>query len=106
MTVLLVALGCAAGAVLRLLVGLALPGPRGTLAVNLSGSLLLGVLAGSLEGPALAVLGAGLCGGLTTFGTWSAEVADGGPTRATAGYASATVAGCLLACAAGLALAT
>jgi CrcB protein len=81
---LLVALFGGFGAVLRALiihhVGLrrADPLPVGTLLVNLSGSILLGVLTGlSLYhglGPRwLAVAGAGLCGGYTTWSTASWE---------------------------------
>jgi len=45
--------------------------PYGTLAVNLSGSTLLGLLAGlALHGDALTLLGGGLLGSYTTFSTW------------------------------------
>ena len=45
--------------------------PYGTLAVNLSGSALLGLLAGlALHGDALTLLGGGLLGSYTTFSTW------------------------------------
>ena len=48
--------------------------PEGTLIVNLSGALLLGLLAGaSVEGDARLVLGAGLLGSYTTFSTWMVE---------------------------------
>lgn len=50
--------------------------PRATLTVNLTGSLLLGVLVGAEAGPtALTVLGTGLLGGYTTFSSASVEVA-------------------------------
>ena len=82
---------------LRLLVGRVLPGRRGTLAVNLGGSLALGLLAGAA--PAVwALLGVGVCGALTTFSTYALEVLEGGGWR----YAALSTAGCLLACAAGL----
>lgn len=48
--------------------------PVGTLAVNVSGAFLLGLLAGaSLEGDARLLLGAGLIGSYTTFSTWMLE---------------------------------
>ncbi len=48
--------------------------PEGTLIVNVSGSFLLGLLAGSTAGgDARLVLGAGALGGYTTFSTWMVE---------------------------------
>lgn len=48
--------------------------PLGTLAVNLSGSLILGVLAGlAVAGDALLLAGTGLVGAYTTFSTWMDE---------------------------------
>jgi fluoride exporter len=48
--------------------------PLGTLAVNLSGSVLLGVLAGAaLHGDALLLAGAATLGSYTTFSTWMFE---------------------------------
>jgi CrcB protein len=48
--------------------------PYGTLAVNLSGAVVLGVIAGSgLSGDALRILGIGLVGAYTTFSTWMLE---------------------------------
>jgi len=48
--------------------------PLGTMAVNVSGAFLLGLLAGaSLEGDARLLLGAGLIGSYTTFSTWMLE---------------------------------
>ena len=48
--------------------------PSGTLAVNLSGSLLLGVLAGAgLDREADQLLAVGLLGSYTTFSTWMLE---------------------------------
>jgi len=48
--------------------------PVGTLAVNLSGAFLLGLLAGaSVEGDARLLFGAGLLGAYTTFSTWMIE---------------------------------
>jgi CrcB protein len=48
--------------------------PVGTLAVNLSGAFLLGLLAGAaVEGDARLLLGVGLLGAYTTFSTWMVE---------------------------------
>ena len=48
--------------------------PWGTLAVNLSGAFVLGVLTGAaLSGDALRLLGTGLLGAYTTFSTWALE---------------------------------
>lgn len=48
--------------------------PWGTLAVNLSGALLLGLLVGlAVHGDALAVAGTGALGSYTTFSTWMLE---------------------------------
>jgi CrcB protein len=81
---LLVAAAGGFGAVLRALlihhIGLrrADPLPVGTLIVNASGSLILGLLTGlalyhGLGGRYLAVVGVGLCGGYTTWSTASWE---------------------------------
>jgi fluoride exporter len=68
------------GATLRFLldgaIGARLSGdfPAGTLAVNLSGSLLLGLLSGlALSGDALLLAGGALLGSYTTFSTWMIE---------------------------------
>jgi CrcB protein len=48
--------------------------PLGTMAVNLSGAFLLGLLAGaSVDGDARLLLGLGLLGSYTTFSTWMLE---------------------------------
>ena len=48
--------------------------PFGTLAVNLTGALALGVLHGAgVSGDALRLLGTGLLGAYTTFSTWMLE---------------------------------
>jgi len=81
---LLVALAGGAGAVLRVLLihhlGLRRsdPLPVGTMVVNASGSLVLGLFTGlalyhGLGPHVLAVIGAGLCGGYTTWSTASWE---------------------------------
>lgn len=80
-----IAFGSALGGVLRYLLGGAIqraagPGfPVGTMLVNISGSFLLGVLLRvatqppSLSPEVRAFLTVGLCGGYTTFSTFSAE---------------------------------
>ena len=81
MTPLLVAVGALAGAPLRLLViRLAARGgrdpARGTLAVNVAGSGLLGLVLGAAATPpaVVALVGTGFCGTLTTFSTFGADV--------------------------------
>jgi len=60
--------------------------PLGTLAVNLTGTAALGVLAGlALSGNALVLLGGGVLGSYTTFSTWMLEsqrLGEGGRARA------------------------
>jgi CrcB protein len=106
-----VALGGAVGSVLRYVVGIAvqdrtgLDFPLGTLAVNVSGCLLLGfVIHYALATPAItpevrALLTTGLCGGYTTFSTFSYEtvalIQDGDWRRATL-YVGLSVAGSIL----------
>jgi fluoride exporter len=61
------------------------PFPLGILAVNVSGALALGLVAGmALEGEALVVVAGGGIGSFTTFSTWildSHRLADAGHTR-------------------------
>lgn len=92
LTALLVAVGGATGTALRFAVGTWLPGRRSTLLVNVVGSAGLGALVGSTSA-ALALLGIGLCGGLTTFSTFAVEAAA--LDRAARRYAVATVLLCL-----------
>ncbi|MFS2292240.1 MAG: fluoride efflux transporter CrcB [Actinomadura sp.] len=87
-TVLLVAIGAAAGAPLRYLADRAVqarhdsPFPWGTLAVNISGSGLLGLLAAlPADHGVMALAGSGFCGALTTYSTFGYEtlrLAEGG----------------------------
>ncbi|WP_199443396.1 fluoride efflux transporter CrcB [Umezawaea beigongshangensis] len=79
MTALLVFLGSGLGAVLRhcadrwvtARAGSAFP--FGVLLVNVVGCFALGLLLALVSGPALTPLGTGVCGGLTTFSTFSAD---------------------------------
>jgi CrcB protein len=116
---LVVALAGGAGAVLRALlihhVGVRRddPLPAGTMLVNASGSLLLGVLTGlslyhGLGPHLLAVVGVGLCGGYTTWSTASWETVHlfhAGHRRSAVIYTMGGLVVCLAAAAAGIALA-
>ena len=73
--------------------------PYGTLAVNLSGALALGVLSGSGASPTvLAIAGTGLLGGYTTFSTWMYETQH----AAAGGHRARAVANVVVSIAAGL----
>jgi CrcB protein len=83
-TIALVLIGGAVGALLRYLTGLFVRSrhdgafPWGTFVVNVVGSLVLGATAGAVhaaDGPAwlLTLVGTGLCGALTTFSTFGLE---------------------------------
>lgn len=93
MTLLLVAVGGAAGAAARYAAALRWdsppPGlPYGTIAVNVLGSLVLGVLVGAgLGAEGLALLGVGFCGALTTYSAFAVQVAEraGAGARRSAG---------------------
>lgn len=74
--------------------------PLGTMAVNVSGAFLLGLLVGAgLDGDARLVLGAGALGSYTTFSTWMLETQRVGE----AGKGRLAVANVLLSIALGLA---
>jgi fluoride exporter len=88
--------------------------PWGTLLINVSGSLVLGMIARyAVDTPAITVewrafLAVGLCGGYTTFSTYAYETAallERGDYRRAGLYASVSVLGTLLATFAGFALA-
>jgi CrcB protein len=104
----------AIGAPLRYIAERAIPGRAGTFVVNVSGSLLLGVLTGlvlyhSFPKTARVVLGVGFCGAYTTFSGFTYETArlvEEGAIREALGNSIATVLVCGLAAAAGLALAS
>jgi CrcB protein len=107
----LVAVGGALGAVARVAVGVVVPvadngWPWATMAVNLSGALVLGgllrVISESLIGGAWArpLIGTGIVGSFTTFSTLSVEIerlAATGRGVVAAGYAGVTLVGGLLA---------
>ncbi len=106
MTALLVALGAAFGAPLRLLAGHYLDRRThwGTLLVNLTGSALLGWLVGdAVTGHPLALLGTGFCGAFTTYSALAVQSANRGGVAGLV-YAVGTVVGCLGAAGAGYAL--
>lgn len=99
MTALLVVAGGAVGAPARYLVDLFVQSrhrfglPLGTLAANVAGSFLLGLLAslsahGDLASWVLTLAGTGFCGALTTFSTFSFEtlrLVESGRARAAVG---------------------
>jgi fluoride exporter len=109
-TPLLVAAGAALGAALRFWVAHHLDDrtPWGTLAVNVAGSFVLGLLVGSdPSAHALALLGTGLCGGLTTYSAFAVQTRDQGRDRglaAATAYAVGTIGLALAACALGFAI--
>ena len=115
----LVGLAASLGAVARYLVDQAVAQkwesalPWGTWVINVSGSFILGLITGlslhhGLSPHVVSVLGTGVCGGYTTFSTFSAETIrlaeDGSPASAVGNIAGSIAAG-LLAAAAGLGLA-
>ncbi len=77
----------------------------GILAVNVSGALALGVLAGAgVDGDAMRLAGGGLLGGYTTFSTWMVQTRALPPRWAAANLAASLTLG-LAAVAVGRALA-
>lgn len=88
--------------------------PAGTLVINVTGSLLLGILTGLVlyhhaPGRLALVAGSGLCGGYTTFSTSSFEtvrLVQEGELRAASVNLGVTLVGALVAGAAGLGLAS
>jgi fluoride exporter len=79
----LVAVGAAVGAPLRYLTNhwlrerLGGTAVAGTLAVNVAGSLVIGLIVGAgATGAPLALVGIGFCGALTTFSTLALEIWD------------------------------
>lgn len=113
-TLLLAGLGGAVGSSLRVAVGLALPFPWGTFAVNVGGSFAIGLLAVPLltgEGgphPLAPLLIAGVLGGFTTFSAFSLDtlrLVEAGRLGSALLYVAASVVLSLGAGALGLALA-
>jgi CrcB protein len=114
---LLVCAGGALGSVARYLVStwsaraLGADFPRGTLLVNVTGSFVLAfvfAVPGSRLSPELRLfLGAGICGGYTTYSSFNTETLalfDQGSAGLAAANLALTVVGCLVAGIAGLAL--
>jgi CrcB protein len=107
MTALLVVAGAVIGAPLRYITDRAVQRrhdsvfPWGTLAVNVAGSLVLGLVAGAaargVSPHVLALVGTGFCGALTTYSTFSYEsvrlVQQGARFFAVANIAVSVVAG-------------
>ena len=99
--ILWVALGGAAGSVMRYLVSrwLVAPFPWGTFTVNIVGSLLIGLLVGLASKEALSaemrlLLVTGFCGGFTTFSTFANEsygMLESGHVLTAALYVSASI---------------
>ncbi|AXE78820.1 fluoride efflux transporter CrcB [Streptomyces atratus] len=105
---LLVIVGAAIGAPLRYLTDRAVQSrhdtvfPWGTFAVNVTGSLILGLLTGAVAAGAASshlqlLLGTGLCGALTTYSTFGYETLrlaqDGAKSYAAANVVASVVAG-------------
>lgn len=113
LNLLAVGAGGAIGAIGRYLLTLAtaqltLHPTLGTIAANLFGSLLIGYAMGSAEGRMALFLSVGLCGGFTTFSTFSAQTValiQSGQLLEAGVYAIASVALCVLATLLGLTLA-
>jgi CrcB protein len=116
MIFLLIAVGGAAGSVLRYLIGGAVQRmsaggfPVGTMFVNVSGCFLIGILLRQFLNMQLspelrAFLIVGFCGGFTTFSTFSAETVgliEGGEYGRATGYVLLSVTLCLAATFAGM----
>ncbi|HSJ24106.1 MAG TPA: fluoride efflux transporter CrcB [Longimicrobiales bacterium] len=116
MTLLLVAIGGFFGAIARYLVDFRVASrvstrlPLGTLVVNVSGSLALGILVGTMAaagGPewVMTLLGAGFLAAYTTFSTWmfeTARLSQRGAIGAAVTYVAVTAGVGIAAAAAGL----
>jgi fluoride exporter len=116
MIYLLIALGGAAGSLLRYAVGRIVQGmsasgfPVGTLFVNVSGCFIIGILVRQFMNMQLspelrALLIVGFCGGFTTFSTFSADtigLIEGGEYARATGYVVLSVGLCLAATLSGM----
>jgi len=109
MTLIPVALGGAIGAVLRYLTGLAVGFPYGTLTVNITGSLAIGILWVGLETRGLNHLApfliTGILGGFTTFSAFSLDTVrliETGRIAAAGAYVTGSVVLSVAACALGV----
>ena len=82
---LLVGLGGAAGATTRFLLGTRIAAPeRATLAVNVLGGFVLGLLTGGAAGgPVALAIGIGFCGAFTTFSSFAVETTEAYTTSGT-----------------------
>ena len=88
-----VALGAFVGAPLRFALGRRFDGdlPWGTLAANVAASFLLGLCVGwAVDGAALALVGAGFCGGMSTYSAFAVQTRDLGRSGGTT-YAALTL---------------
>ncbi|MFB6302550.1 MAG: CrcB family protein [Haloferacaceae archaeon] len=86
---LLVASGGGAGALARYAVALAVGSPAATLAVNVGGSLALGVLVARVPGRRVQLfVGTGLLSSFTTYSTFAAETVGLGPVGGGANVAA------------------
>ncbi len=99
--------GGALGAMMRYGLTLLLTGRplAATLAANVLGSFLIGLFMGSTQGRALLFLSVGICGGFTTFSTFSAQTVSllqAGDYLMAGVYALGSVILCLIGCYAGL----
>jgi CrcB protein len=113
-----VALAGAFGAVVRFVIDseckrrLPSPFPWGTAIINVTGSLIIGLIAGIVifhagASELQAIVGTGFCGGYTTFSTASFETVrliQQGRSGLAVGYAAGSLVISVAACAAGLAL--
>lgn len=99
----LVFVGGGTGAVLRWAAGLAVPGPWGTVAINVLGSFVLALIAHPAVGMperGRLLVGVGVLGGFTTYSTFNLYLVQAAAGRAGWAFAAqlgATVAGALLA---------
>ena len=113
MTLLLVAVGGAVGALARYLIDLAIAAtagrafPWGTLMVNVLGCFVLGATLGRADPATAALVGTGFCGALTTYSSFAGETLglldDRRPAAALANVVLSLALG-LAACLAGIAI--